>query len=141
LSESGMSAGGGLREEASPRFYHETFKFHVDVEGQLVRVRFGERVTSEEIASYAKELRLHPDFKPTFAEIVDLRETRDLELQAADFLRLADHVDPFDSKAKRAFVVQTSVQDHAARMHKILRGQRSISIFHSLEDAEDWIRS
>lgn len=141
LSETGMSAEGELHKEAAARFYHETFEFHVDVEGQLVRVRSGKRVTSEEIASYAKELHLHPDFKPTFAEIVDLGEPRDLELQAADFLRLADHVDPFVNEAKRAFVVQTSVQDHAARMPKILRGQRSIAIFHSPEEAEDWIRS
>ncbi len=141
MSETRTSAGSELRDDARERFYHESFEFHVDVAKQLVRVKFAEIVTCEEIASYAKALRVHPDFKPTFAEIVDLREARYLDLEAADFLRLADHVDPFSGEAKRAFVVQTSVQNHAARMHKILRAERNIAIFHSLQEAEDWIQA
>jgi hypothetical protein len=32
------------------------------------------------------------------------------------------------------------VQIHAARMHKILRVQRNIEIFHTVEEAETWIK-
>jgi hypothetical protein len=138
VTGSGMSAGGELHENARS-FYHEAFEFQIDVERRLVRVRFSERVTADEIASYAKELRVHPDFNPSFAEIIDLREVTGLELIASDFLRLADQADPFSREAKRAFVVQTSLQNHAARMHKILRGDLSIAIFHSPEEAENWI--
>lgn len=133
-------SSGNLHQEARDRFYHEGFEFHVDVKKQLVRVKFGERVTSEEIVSYVKALRSRSDFRPIFAEIIDLREATEIDLQAEDFLHLADQVDPFSSEAKRAFVVRTSVQNHAARMHKILRVQRNIAIFRSIEEAEHWIR-
>jgi hypothetical protein len=113
----------------------------LDVERQLVTVRFGSRVTGEEIGEYVQKLGDHPSFQSTFSEIVDLREAKDIELQADDFLTPADEVDPFSPEAKRAFVAETSVQNHAARMHKILRSQRSIEIFRTLEDAERWIGS
>lgn len=64
-----------------------------------------------------------------------------LDLKAEDFIRLADQVDPFSLASRRAFVVRNSVQAHAARMHKILRTQRRFEIFHSLEEAEQWISS
>jgi hypothetical protein len=54
---------------------------------------------------------------------------------------MADEIDPFSPEAKRAFVAETSVQNHAARMHKILRSQRNIETFRTLEGAERWIGS
>jgi len=98
-------------------------------------------VTAQEIGEYVQKLRDHPSFQSTFSEIVDLREAKDIELQANEFLKLADEVDPFSPQAKRAFVAETSVRNHAARMHKILRSQRNIEIFRMLEDAERWIGS
>lgn len=115
-------------------------EFSIDEERRLVTVKFGGTVTVEEIADYAKRLLVHPKFQPSFSEITDLREAEELDLQAFDFLRLADQVDPFSPDAKRAFVVRTSVQQHAARMHKILRSKRDIEIFESFEAAEEWIR-
>ena len=55
------------------------FRFHVDVERQLVTVRFGSRVTAQEIGEYVQKLRDHPSFQSTFSEIVDLREAKDIE--------------------------------------------------------------
>jgi hypothetical protein len=52
---------------------------------------------------------------------------------------LADEIDPFSPDVKRAFIVRNSVQNHAARMHKVLRTQRNIEIFRSVEEAELWI--
>ena len=116
-----------------------TPEFTLDVEKRVVRVAFEGIVTVDDIARYAKRLLAHRDFQPTFSEITDLREVSELNLQANDFLRLADKVDPFWPEAKRAFVVRTEVQNHAARMHKILRSERKIEIFRSLEAAENWI--
>ena len=140
MSQTGMAPGREAEDDARPRFYHEVFDFHVDAEKRLVTVKFGKKVSAEEIVGYAAALRTHEAFEPTFSEIVDLRETEELDLEADDFLHLADRVDPFSEQAKRAFAVRTSTQNHAARMHKILRGQ-SIAIFESLEEAEAWIRS
>ena len=64
-----------------------------------------------------------------------------MDLQADGFLKLADEIDPFSPDAKRAFVAKSPVQNHAARMHKILRTQRNIEIFRTIEEAERWIES
>jgi hypothetical protein len=111
----------------------------VDVERQLVTVNFGTRVTAEEIGEYGQKLRDHLLFEPTFSAIADLRESEEIEPQAGEFLKLADEVDPFSPQAKRAFVARTPTQNHTARMHEILRAQRNIEIFRTLEDAERWI--
>ncbi len=116
-------------------------KFSVDSEQNLVTVRFGKTVSAGDIERYARQLRESPSFRPSFSEIADLRDVEKLDLKAEDFIRLADQVDPFSLASRRAFVVRNSVQAHAARMHKILRTQRSFEIFHSLEEAEQWISS
>lgn len=142
MSQTGTAKGSeSNQDDAQPRFYHEVFEFHVDAERRLVTVKFGASVSAEEIGGYVTALRSNPAFQATFSEIVDLTETEELDLRASDFLRLADKVDPFSEQAKRAFVVRTNSQNHAARMHKALRTQGSIAIFESLEDAEAWIRS
>ncbi|HYM78110.1 MAG TPA: hypothetical protein VE377_19195 [Candidatus Dormibacteraeota bacterium] len=116
-------------------------KLVVDAEKQLVVVTFVGRLTVDDVRRYTERLAAHPSFRPSFAEITDLREAEEIDLQAEDFLRLADHVDPFAPEAKRAFVVTTPVQSHAARMHKILGSERTIEIFHSFEEADRWTRS
>ena len=113
----------------------------IDVEKRRVVVRFGKKVTARDIAAYADYLRNHPSFDPKFSEIIDLTAAEELDLGSEDFLRLADQVDPFSLEAKRAFVVSTSIQSHAARMHKILRTTRNMEIFRSFEAALRWIES
>jgi hypothetical protein len=141
LAERGSSNCGDLHLKSGKLFSGKAFRFQVDVERQLVTVTFGNRVTAEEIGEYVQKLVAQPSFQPTFSEIVDIREAQDVDLQADDFLKLADQVDPFSPKAKRAFVARTTIQNHAARMHKILRSQRNIEIFQTLEDAERWMGS
>ena len=141
MSQMRISNCGDLRLRSEDLFSGEAFRFQVYVERQLVTVKFGNRVTAEEIGEYVQKLIAHPSFQPTFSEIVDIREAQDVDLQADDFLKLADQVDPFSPEAKRAFITRTTVQNHAARMHKILRSQRNIEIFQTFEDAERWIGS
>ncbi len=113
----------------------------VDAEKRLVVVKFGKKLTVRDIERYANLLRANPLFQPNFSEIVNLTEVEEVELQSDEFLRLADEIDPFSTDAKRAFVARSSVQNHAARMHKILRTQRNIEIFRTVEEAEHWIRT
>jgi hypothetical protein len=116
-----------------------SFHFTVDAEKRLVAVTFGNKLVVHDIERYANLLQLDPSFRPNYSEIVDLTQVEELDLQADEFLTLADKIDPFSHDAKRAFVVGTSVQNHAARMHKVLRTQRTIEIFRSIEQAERWI--
>jgi len=141
LAHSGVSNREKIQPTSGDRPSRGAFRFRVDVERELVTVKFGTRVTAEEIGEYVQKLRDHPSFEPTFSEIADLREAEEIDLQADEFLKLADEVDPYSPQAKRAFVAGTPTQNHAARMHKILRSQRNIEIFRRLEDAERWIGS
>lgn len=111
----------------------------VDSGRRLVSVKFGKKLTFKDIDRYAKGLLLNPSFQPDYSEIVDLTAVEELDLQADEFLKLADKTDPFSRGAKRAFVVRTSTQNHAARMHKVLRTQRNIEIFRSVAEAERWV--
>jgi len=113
----------------------------VDAAKRLVTVKFGKTLTVSDIEQYAKRLRLDPSFRTDYSEVVDLTQVEEVDLQADEFFRLADEIDPFSPAAKRAFVVRNSVQNHAARMHKVLRTQRNIEIFNSVEEAERWIGS
>ena len=134
-----MSQRGVLLSQSQGR--HAGYDFVVDAQRKVVVVRFGKKVTAADIAEYARGLRADPQFEPNLSEIADLREVEELDLQADEFLKLADEVDPFSLDSKRAFVVRNSVQAHAARMHKALRVQRHFEIFRSLEEAERWINS
>jgi hypothetical protein len=112
----------------------------IDPEKGLVVVRLGKKLSFAELREYAELLRANPAFQPSFSEIADLTEVEEVDLNAGDFLKLADEIDPFSVDAKRAFVARTSTQNHAARMHKMLRGERRFEIFSTLEEAEQWIR-
>ena len=138
-----MSRHADLSGVSGISFPHPTrsAEYLIDAPKRLVLVRFGKKVTLQDIGTYSMQLTSDPCFDPMLSEIVDLRDAEELNLEADDFLRLADKIDPFSADAKRAFVVRTSVQKHAARMHKILRTQRNIGIFQSIEEAERWITS
>jgi hypothetical protein len=107
----------------------------------MVIVKFRGKLTIGDIERYSKLLQANPTFQEDYSEVVDLTQVEELDLNANEFLKLADEIDPFSPDAKRAFIVRTSVQNHAARMHKVLRVQRNIEIFRSIEDAERWILS
>ena len=134
-----VRSGGGFGSHRTVHPLSKSAEYVVDVGRRLVAVKFGEKLTVEDIQRYSRHLQSNPSFRPNYSEIVDLTQVEELNLQADDFLKLADKIDPFSPDAKRAFVVRNSVQNHAARMHKVLRAQRNIEIFRSIEEAERWI--
>ncbi|HEV3512200.1 MAG TPA: hypothetical protein VGS05_10895 [Candidatus Sulfotelmatobacter sp.] len=108
---------------------------------RLVLVTMGSRITLKDLAEYARLLQREPSFEPTFSEIADIRAAEEVALDADDLMKIADDIDPFSPEAKRAFVVRTASQAHAARMHKILRTERNFQIFRSLDAAQRWIEA
>jgi len=134
-----VCSGGAFASPRGEPFPREAAECVVDPGRRLVTVKFGKKLTFGDIERYAKRLLLNPSFQPDYSEIIDLTEVEELDLQADEFLKLADKIDPFSPVAKRAFVVRTSTQNHAARMHKVLRTQRNIEIFRSVEEAERWV--
>jgi len=115
--------------------------FVLYAEQKLVVLTLGTRITVNDLVEYARLLREDPSFHPGFSEIADIRAAEDVALGADDMMKMADEIDPFAHDAKRAFVVRTASQAHAARMHKILRIERNFQIFRSLEAARQWIEA
>jgi hypothetical protein len=134
-----LGYGGASASPRGQQFLSRAAEFVMDPERRLVSIKFGKTVTFADIERYAKRLRLSPSFHPEYSEIVDLTEVEELDFQADEVLKLADKIDPFSPVAKRAFVVRTLVQSHAAHMHKVLRTQRNIEISRSIEEAERWV--
>jgi hypothetical protein len=102
-------AFGSRRVEHPPSRFAE---YDVDARRRLVTVKFGKKMTVGDIERYARLLRSNPSFQPDYSETVDLTQVEELDLQADEFLRLADEIDPFAPQAKRAFAVRTSTQKH-----------------------------
>jgi hypothetical protein len=139
MSEDGVSPRGETLESHFAPSQNPDVNFSIDKDRRLVVVKFEGSVTVQEIARYVESLVAHPDFDPAFSEITDLRAVEYFDLQANDFLTLADQIDPFSLTALRAFVVRTSAQNQVARMHKFLRPHRTIDIFESVAQAEEWL--
>jgi hypothetical protein len=121
--------------------YTQSAEHTVDADRRLVFVKFGKTLTFADVERYIELLQANPVFEPNFSEIVDLSDVVELDMRAEDFLKLADEIDPFEANAKRAFIARSSVQNHAARMHKILRGHKNIEIFRTMDEADQWLRS
>jgi len=141
LLENGSLREGGVSQTTDSSSEEGLFNCVVDTTARRVTVSFGRNVSVADVARYVKTIKEDPDFESTFAEIVDLTAAEQIDLQVKEFLNLADYVDPFSRHAKRAFVIRTPMQEHAARLHKILRGEQNIEIFSSFGEAEEWVSS
>ncbi len=118
------------------------FDYSIDTAARLVSARIEGILTFGRIVHYASSLRTDPRFSPAFSELVDLRGVESVHLAAHEIMMLADDVDPFSSKSKRAFVAQSEAQIHVAQFHRILRPESStIRVFFSMDEARQWIES
>ena len=107
----------------------------------IVCTSFVGRVTSDQIADYAVQLKAERYFDAAFAEVIDLTElvSIDLDFEAID--RWAKFYDPFLPASKRALVApKSSPASGVARMYEALHSGPA-QIFSSLEAARGWLCS
>jgi hypothetical protein len=115
-------------------------EYNVIAEKRLVIVKFGKRLTEREIKGYVSSLRAHPQFDPSFSEILDMSTVEEIDMRGEEMAMLADQVDPFSLDSKRAFVVHSALQSHEARMFQILHSSDGkIRSFASVNEAKRWI--
>jgi hypothetical protein len=113
--------------------------YSIDTAARLVSARASGKLTFCALLNYASSLRADPHFSPAFCEIIDLRSVDSVSLSAREVLTLADNVDPFSPRSRRAFVVRSQAQINAAHLHRILRPQtETIRVFHSIDEAREW---
>lgn len=124
----------------APRKYL-TVTYTIEPEVRLVSTQFCGVLSFRALEMYATSLQADPRFDPAFSELVDLRKVEEIRLLPEEALRLADQIDPFTLDSKRAFVAQTQLQVHSAKMHQLLQNKRAIRIFSDLEEAKLWVCS
>lgn len=122
----------------APRKYLSV-TYTIEPEARLVSTQFCGVLSFRALEMYANSLRADPRFDPTFSELVDLRKVEEIHLLPEEALRLADQIDPFMLETKRAFVAQSQLQVHSAKMHQLLQNKRTIRIFSNLEEARLWV--
>lgn len=114
--------------------------YFIDSANRFVSVRFTERLIFGDIENYVSALCADPRFDPAFSEIVDLREVKEVALSTEELIALADRVDPYSPRARRAFVAHSPAQINAAQLHRILRPEAgNVRVFFSMDEAEQWI--
>ena len=115
--------------------------YQLSPEKRVVAVKFGKLLSVRDVKDYVAALLADPLFEPGLSEMVDLTDVKELELSSEHAMHLADLVDPFSLQSKRAFIAQSKVQVHAARLHQILRNdEQNIRIFPSLAEAQAWLK-
>ncbi|MFZ3264474.1 MAG: hypothetical protein WA172_10775 [Terriglobales bacterium] len=114
--------------------------YFIDTANRFVSVKFTKRLTFGDIENYASALCADPQFDSAFSEVVDLREVKEVALSTEELIALADRVDPFSPRARRAFVAHSPAQINAAQLHRILRPEAgNVRVFFSMDEAEQWI--
>jgi hypothetical protein len=114
--------------------------YHIDAERRLVTVKFDGHVRAHDIIEYLQKLSADPAFDSEFAELADLTQVTNTEVDFQAAMMIAREKDPFSRKAMRAFVATGPDTLGSMRMYQMARGNDgSISVFHSTEEAKRWL--
>jgi hypothetical protein len=115
-------------------------QYVIDRALRTVLTKFSGVLTLGEVVELVRKLSSDPDFDRTFAEIVNLSEATDVQLDYLDFQRLKG-IDPFSEGSRRAFVIPSrNVAYGVTRMFQALReGEAHIEIFDTTEEARRWV--
>ena len=98
-------------------------------------------VTITDALEHRENLRRHPDFDPSFSQLVDLSNVTKIEFSREDVERFAQDT-IFSSNSRRAAL---ATGDHAyglARMFEMLRefkGEEGVRVFRNLDEALEWV--
>ena len=114
--------------------------FQIDPEQQLVHLRMTGTLTNQDAFDLLAELRQHPDFKPHFKELADLRRLERNEVTGDALVQLArDSV--YDTDVRRAIVVGNDTDYGLARLYRLLaqNNPEVIELFWSMKEAREWL--
>jgi len=115
--------------------------FKIDKEHRLVLSTVSGVFAMADALAHQGNLRKHPDFDPSFSQLMDFTQVTRIELKEEDVQRLAQ-ASIFSPDSRRAFVTTSDVAFGLARMFEMLRdtmGEKGIRVFRHLDDALDWV--
>jgi hypothetical protein len=115
--------------------------FKIYKERRLVMSIVSGVVTLADALAHRQNLRKHPDFEPSFSQLVDLSNVTKIEFSRQDVERFAEDT-IFSLDSRRAAVATCDVTYGLARMFEMLReskGEGGLRIFRNLDEALDWV--
>jgi hypothetical protein len=115
--------------------------FKIDKEHRLVMSTISGVLTMADALAHQENLRKHPDFDPSFSQLMDGTQLTRVELKREEVQRLArDSI--FSPDSRRAFVTNSDAAFGMARMFETLRdamGEKGIRVFRNLDEGLDWV--
>lgn len=116
--------------------------FSIDVPHQVVFVKATGTLSFEELRDEGDRMRSHPDFRPTFNQLLDLRDVTIFELSNEQVRALGTR-NVFAPESRRALLANQGLQFGIARMfgtHRELEGDLGIKVFTGVKEARLWVR-
>jgi hypothetical protein len=115
--------------------------FIIDVRRSMVFSRATDVLTVGDVLDHMERLTSHPDFRPEFNQIFDMREVTRVEMSGEDIKRLATK-NIFAPVSRRALLVTPGLQFGLGRIFATYRefaGETGIRILIDEREAHSWV--
>ena len=117
--------------------------FVIDKQSRLVISTASGAVTYSEIAAHQVGLRNHPDFDPTFDQLIDATGVKKIAVTIEE-IRTVARQRIFEAGSRQAFATSSEFAYGMARMFELYReasgSARPVRVFNSLEAAQEWLQ-
>jgi hypothetical protein len=114
--------------------------FTIDQDLKLVKVKFQQKITLQDLKSYLQQLRSDPRFNTNYSELVDLTDVNQSEINFKMASDLARSADPFSHNSRRAFAAPNAAVFGTTRMYQMIRqDEENIRCFRTMEQAKTWL--
>lgn len=112
-------------------------QFTIDVKQRLVVVTFPAETTEEEIIDLASRIRSHPDFDPSFSEIVDCSAASGAGISSAAIERISRRENIFDRTSLHVIVAPRDHVFGLVRMAQTMAEQTvpNVAVVRTMEEA------
>jgi hypothetical protein len=115
--------------------------FNIYKERRLVMSTVSGVVTIADALAHRENLRKHPDFDPSFSQLVDLSNVAKIEFSREDVEKFAQAT-IFLLNSRRAAVATADLAYGLARMFAMFReskGEEGLRVFRTLDEALEWV--
>lgn len=120
------------------------YRLFVDAEQRFARIEVEGALTVPLVEESLGELLAHPEFGPSYRQLVDWSRVDRVELSAADVRELLGRslaAAPRAGHARIAFVAPLDLAYGIARMFELMGGKLpyDVAVFRSVAEAMDWL--
>ena len=119
------------------------FSFQIDTKHRVVLFKGTSVFSSKDILTCVEQVVSHPDFRPEFDHLVDMREVTDFAPSAQDVKLRAnrDHKDKKLNASRIAIVSSSDIVFGMSRMYEALMDNAAVTVrtFKEMEQAKTWL--